>query len=76
VEDTWDDEQGKRVQRKISPLSAEGFSMVIFPELDYNFGNGLELAAGALLQLGKPYTKFGSPETGGSTVFTRAKYSF
>ncbi|MRG92080.1 hypothetical protein [Polyangium spumosum] len=76
VEETWDDEQGKRVQRKISPLSAEGFSMVIFPELDYNFGNGLELAAGALLQLGKPYTKFGSAETGGSTVFTRAKYSF
>ncbi len=76
VEETWNDEEGKRVRRTISPLSAEGFSMVILPELDYNFGNGLELAAGALIQLGKPYTKFGDPSTGGSTFFTRARYSF
>jgi len=76
VEETWDEERGERVQRTISPLSAEGFSMVILPELDYNFGNGLELAGGALIQLGKPYTKFGDPSTGGSTIFTRARYSF
>lgn len=76
VEETWDDEQSKRVSRTISPLSAEGLSMVILPELDYNFGNGLELTAGALLQLGKPYTKFGDASTGGSTIFTRGKYSF
>jgi hypothetical protein len=76
VEEMWDDTEGKRVRRKISPLSAEGFSMVVFPELDYNFGNGLELSAGALLQLGKPYTKFGDASTGGSVLWTRARYSF
>ncbi len=75
-ETTWDDEQGKRVSRSISPLSAEGFSMVLYPQLEYNFGNGLELTAGGLFQLGRPYTKFGSPETGGSGFFTRGKFSF
>lgn len=75
-EDTYDLEQRKRVTRKISPLSSEGFSMVIFPELDYNFGNGLELGVGALLELGKPYTKFGDAATGGSVVWTRGRFSF
>lgn len=76
TESTWDDEQGKRVMRSISPLSAEGFSMVLFPQLEYNFGNGLELSAGALFQLGKSYTKFGSAETGGNVLWTRGRYSF
>ncbi|UQA54706.1 DUF1302 family protein [Polyangium aurulentum] len=76
VEESYDDEKGERVRRNISPFSAEGFSMVIFPELDYNFGNGLELSAGALFELGKPWTKFGDPATGGSVVWTRGRYSF
>jgi hypothetical protein len=75
-ESTWDDEKGKRVKRTISPLSSEGFSMVVFPSLEYNFGNGLELSAGGLFQLGKPYTKFGSPETGGNVLWTRGRFSF
>ncbi len=75
-ERTWDDEQSKRVTRKISPFSAEGFSMVLFPSLEYNFGNGLELSAGGLFQLGKSYTKFGSAETGGNVLWTRGRYSF
>lgn len=76
VEETWDDTAGKRVRRTISPLSSEGLSMIIFPELDYNFGNGLELSAGALIGLGASYTKFGDPSTGGNVVFTRGRYSF
>lgn len=76
VEDRWDEEQEKRVRIHHSPFSGEGFSMVIFPEVNYNFGNGLDLGAGALFQLGKDYTKFGDPAAGGSTVWTRGKFSF
>jgi hypothetical protein len=59
-----------------SLFSSEGFSASIYPELDYNFGNGLELGAGALLLLGGSWTKFGDPAAGGSLVFTRARFSF
>lgn len=76
VEEKWDEAQEKRVRVHHSPFSEEGFSMVVYPEANYNFGNGLELAAGALLQLGKDYTKFGDPAAGGSTVWTRGKFSF
>jgi len=76
TESAWDGDQGKRVMRSMSPLSAEGFSMVLFPQLEYNFGNGLELSAGGLFQLGKSYTKFGSAETGGNVLWTRGRYSF
>lgn len=76
VEDYWDEKQQKRVRVHHSPFSEEGFSMVVFPEINYNFGNGLDLGLGALLQLGKDYTKFGDPAAGGSTVWTRGKFSF
>ena len=49
VEEKWDEAQEKRVRVHHSPFSEEGFSMVVYPEANYNFGNGLELAAGALL---------------------------
>jgi hypothetical protein len=49
--------------------------MVLFPEFNYNFGNGLELGAGALVNIGKPYTKFGDPAAGGSVGFMRARYT-
>lgn len=52
-----------------------GFSGVIFPEMAYNFGNGLELGLGALFNLGKTYTKFGDPAAGGSVTFLRARYT-
>ncbi|MCB9554792.1 MAG: hypothetical protein H6707_01730 [Deltaproteobacteria bacterium] len=72
----FDDTVGQRVSQHHSPFSSEGFSAVFFPELSYNFGFGLELFAGALFNLGKSYTKFGDPASGGSKVFTRARFSF
>jgi hypothetical protein len=75
VEEQWDPARGERVQTSHPFYTKEGFSAVIYPELSYNFGNGLELSAGALVQLGKDYTKFGDPAAGGSTVFTRARFS-
>ena len=74
--DSWDDNQMKRVQSHYGLFTKEGFSATIYPELDYNFGNGLELGAGGLVLLGRSYTKFGDPAAGGSLAFTRAKYSF
>ncbi|MEM7675796.1 MAG: DUF1302 family protein [Myxococcota bacterium] len=74
IEERWNGTQ--RVRRNISPFSDEGFSMVLFPELNYNFGNGFELGGGALVFFGKDYTKFGDPAAGGSIIWTRARYSF
>jgi hypothetical protein len=76
VEDKWDDTQKKRVRISHSPFSEEAFSMVVYPEVNYNFGNGLDVGVGALFQLGKDYTKFGDPAAGGSTVWTRGKFAF
>ena len=75
-EERWDDAVGDRVPTHHNMFSAEGFSAVIYPEFRYNFGNGLELGAGALLMLGKEHTKFGDPATGGSQVWTRARFSY
>lgn len=75
-EEHWDKELKQRVSTSHSIFSAEGFSAVIYPELYYNFGNGLELGAGALFQLGKEHTKFGDPATGGDLVWTRGRFSF
>ncbi len=72
----WDDTQMKRVMTSFSMFTKQGFSASIYPEVDYNFGNGLELGAGALVLLGADYTKFGDPAAGGSLVFTRGRYSF
>ena len=66
----------RRVRRKLSPFSSEGFSMVVFPEANYNFGNGLELGFGGLVFIGKEYTKFGDPAAGGHEIWLRARYSF
>lgn len=76
VDDQWDRAKNTRVQKHYSLFTKEGFSAVIFPEFDYNFGNGLELGAGALIQLGRGYTKFGDAAAGGSVVWTRGRYSF
>jgi len=65
-----------RVVTTHSPFSKEGFSAVIYPDFNYNFGNGLELGLGALIQLGKEYTKFGDAAAGGSLIFTRGRFSF
>jgi hypothetical protein len=76
VEERWDDKTGQRIRINHSPFSEEGFSMVVYPEVNYNFGNGLDLGAGALFQLGKDYTKFGDPAGGGSVVWTRGRFAF
>lgn len=57
-------------------FTEKGFSAVIYPEVNYNFGNGLELGGGVLLQLGQPHTKFGDPAAGGSLVFVRGRFTF
>lgn len=76
AEEKWSRTEMKRVRTTFSPFSTEGGSVVLYPELDYNFGNGLELGVGALAQLGEPYTKFGDPAAGGTIVWGRARYSF
>ncbi len=69
-------QMGARTLTHSSVFSSAGFSGVIYPELDYNFGSGLELGAGALILMGQSYTKFGDPAAGGSVIFTRGRYSF
>ncbi len=76
IEETWSGFENRRTRRNISPFSSDGFSMVIFPELNYNFGSGFELGAGALLFVGKDFTKFGDPAAGGSIIWTRGRFSF
>ena len=73
---TYDAEAGERVETRYSWTSDTGRSMVLYPELSHNFGGGLELAGGAVVMIGEEWTKFGDPATGGTQVFTRAKYSF
>ncbi|NOZ86602.1 MAG: hypothetical protein GXP49_10095 [Deltaproteobacteria bacterium] len=73
-EDRWD--AGGRVRKHYGMFTNKGFSAVIYPEFNYNFGDGFDLGLGALLQLGKDYTKFGDPAAGGSFVWTRARYRY
>ena len=72
----WDDTQQRRVERKIAWSDPDTRSMVLYPELSRNFGDGLSLAGGAVVMLGGDYTKFGDPAVGGTQVSTRARYSF
>jgi hypothetical protein len=72
----WSSSAEERVEERLSPFDPDMMSGVVYPEFGLNFGNGLEVAAGVLLQLGAPHTKFGNPQNGGSMVFTRTKYSF
>jgi len=76
VEERWSAEDNARVQTVHGPFSSKGFGMVIYPQLSYNLGNGLELSGGALVQLGPETGKFGDPAAGGSLIWTRARYSF
>jgi hypothetical protein len=76
TEEVYDEMQGVRVQTHHSAFSADGASAVVYPELNYNFGNGLDVGAGFLLLLGKSYTKFGDPAAGGSIGWARARFAF
>ncbi len=73
--DYYDEAEGSRV-RKYMDIFGDGFSAILFPEFDFNFGNGFELGVGGLIQMGKNYTKFGDPAASGSFVWTRARYSY
>ena len=75
-EQSYDIEAGERVNVFHHPFSEQGFSAVIYPSFNWNFGYGFELGAGALVQLGKAHTVFGDPAAGGSLVFVNGKYSF
>ncbi|MGM0578674.1 MAG: hypothetical protein ACQEXJ_23315 [Myxococcota bacterium] len=72
----WDPDAEERVTEHEGVFTTEGFSAIVFPSLGYNFGDGLELSAGAIFKLGKKYTKFGDPAAGGTLAWTQAKYSF
>jgi hypothetical protein len=72
----WDRRANRMVKKHSAFYSEKGFSAVIYPELGYNFKNGLEVGLGVLLQLGEEYTKFGDPAAGGSLLWTRARFSF
>ena len=76
IQEQWSLSENRRVRTDLSPFSPEGFSMVLFPELNYNFGYGFELGAGALVFIGRDYTKFGDPAAGGSVIWTRGRFSF
>lgn len=72
----WDPASNERQSTHYHPFTPEGFSATIYPEFQFNFGHGFEVAAGALILLGRDYTKFGDPAGGGSQVYFRARYSF
>jgi hypothetical protein len=74
-ENRWDETAQTRVMKYLS-LFDKGFSAILYPEFKYNFGAGLELGFGALLQLGRDYSKFGDPASGGNLVWTRARFSW
>jgi hypothetical protein len=73
---SYDASSGDRVVTHYNLFTPEGFSATLLPEFQFNFGNGFDVTAGALLPLGKPYTKFGDPASGGMQVYMKAKYSF
>ena len=75
-EEHYDADKEKRVVTEHSSTSKEGFAGVLYPEFAYNFGNGLEVGGGAMMQFGQSYSKFGSVEAGGSLAFGRVRYSF
>ncbi len=73
---SYDPNAGELVTTYHSMFTKDGFSAVLYPEINYNFGNGLDLGAGVLAQLGKEWTKFGDPATGGTIVWSRGRFQF
>ncbi|RLB59577.1 MAG: hypothetical protein DRI90_15225, partial [Deltaproteobacteria bacterium] len=72
----YDATAGERVKEFHGPFSDEGFGAILYPEVNYNFGNGLDLGAGALFQIGKEHGKFGDPAAGGSIAWARTRFAF
>jgi hypothetical protein len=75
-ESYFDPATNERATKQHSMFTKNGFSAVLYPEINYNFKNGLDLGAGVLAQIGKEWTKFGDPATGGTIVWTRARFAF
>ena len=75
-EQYWDPVAQQRVSDYHNIFTSDGFSAVLYPEFNYNFGNGLELGGGGLVMLGNRNSKFGDPQTGGTLIWTRGRYSF
>jgi hypothetical protein len=75
-EEYYDTDARRRRRRALSVFSPEGATAVLFPEVTYNAGGGLELSVGAIAKLGRYYTKFGDPAAGGTDIWTRARYSY
>lgn len=76
VSEAYDTESEERTTETLQWTSEEGGSVVLFPEFQYNFGNGFETAVGAMLLYGTDTSKFNEPAAGGDSVHVRAKYSF
>ena len=72
----WDEDAGARVSTHHSMFTEKGFGAILYPELSYTFSSGVELAGGALAQLGKPYGVFGDPAAGGSLAWARVRVRF
>lgn len=75
-ETSFDATANTRVEKHHSAFSKDGYSAVLYPSATYSFGGGLEMSAGVLAQVGKPWTKFGDPAAGGTMVWTRANFAF
>ena len=76
IQQRFEPRLGRRVDLHHSPFSRLAGAAVIFPEVTYNVGDGLDLSVGALANLGSLTSKFGDPAVGGSEIWTRARYSY
>ena len=70
------DRGGRRKRTHHGMFTDKGFSASLFPEFNYNLGDGLDLGVGGLINLGKQWSKFGEPAAGGSMIWTRARFQY
>jgi len=66
----------RRRARLLRLPAAEPVFQVRSSSPHYDFGNGSDRGAGALLQLGPSYGKFGSAKAGGSRMWTGTRFAF
>jgi hypothetical protein len=76
VEEQWDEQAGTRVRTGHAFWSNAARSFILYPEIEYDAGDGLRLACGGLVQIGEPTSKFGDPAAGGSLAWVRASYAY
>ena len=61
---------------RFSPFSKRGLSGVLYPEVMFDLGDGLDLSVGTVQLFGEPHTKFGDAAAGGDIAFTKLYYAF